>query len=396
MLGKMKKILFVVIHAGLGGIEKSFVNLVHELVKTERYQIDIFMFTQKGELLQDIPSQCYMFPENKYMRMIGITQEEAWKDGEFYGMTRLMLGGITKYISRSMGYALTMSSVERLSGYDVAISYMHGKTNSFYGGTNEFVLKKVDANKKFSFIHGDLINANLNIPYNHRIYKKFDKIANVSSSCKELFDIIWRDLADKSVVVENGCDVQLIRAMAGDGKKYDTNFCNIVTVARIDSVKGIPRAIEAFSKVKDEGVRFRWHIIGGGDLRCVEEVRELLGAKHLEEDIIMYGPKDNPYWYIKNADAFLLPSYQEAAPVVYQEANSLGVPILTTRTLSAVEMVEKPRIGIVCENTENGLYNMLKAALENSDILGNIRCSMRCKQDNNKMLAQFQELIGED
>ena len=47
---------------------------------------------------------------------------------------------------------------------------------------------------------------------------------------------------------------------------------------------------------------------------------------------------DNPYGYIKAADLLLIPSYNEAAPLVIGEAAGLETPILSTETSSAKEM----------------------------------------------------------
>jgi len=47
----------------------------------------------------------------------------------------------------------------------------------------------------------------------------------------------------------------------------------------------------------------------------------------------------------------------------------LGVPVLTTKTCSAEELVGEK--GFVCENTEEGIYNALKHILTNKQELNN-------------------------
>lgn len=386
----MKKLLFVVIHADIGGIEKAFFNLLKELAKVKRYEVDIYMFYHSGVLLDELPEQYKLYPSNSILRLIGMNQQQAWREGFRTGVTRLFLGGVTKYLSRSLGYGLAMSTVERLSGYDAAISFMHGKTGSFYGGTNEFVLNKVKAEKYYTFIHGDIKMANLDTDFNRRLYKRFDKIANVSESCKRLLIKTWPEFAEKACVVENCCDIEGIRRLADEKIEYARKGMNFVTVARLDSVKAIARTINVFSKIRVLHSDFIWHIVGEGKERV--HIEHAIREYGMEKHIILHGAKKNPYPYIKHSDALLLPSYQEAAPLVYQEAHILRIPILTTNTRSAKEMVEETKTGIVCENSGKGIYHMLWMVLEDPGILEKIRKNMP-EKNNKKALEQFISMI---
>ena len=49
--------------------------------------------------------------------------------------------------------------------------------------------------------------------------------------------------------------------------------------------------------------------------------------------------------------------------MVFDEASVLGIPILTTDTLSAKELVTGRSAGTVCENHPEALYRMLEEAL---------------------------------
>lgn len=389
----MKRILFVVIHADIGGIEKAFFNLLKELAKAKRYEVDIVMFCQNGVLLDELPEKFKLYPSHPMLRLIGISQREAWREGFRTGATRLLLGGITKYVSRNLGYKLVMSGVKRLSGYDAAISFMHGKTGSFYGGTNEFVLNKVRAKKYYTFIHGDIKMAKLDTFFNRQLYKRFDKIANVSESCKRLLVETWPEFAEKACVVENCCDTEGIRRLADEKIKYIRAGMNFVTVARLDRVKAIVRTIKVFSQIKARYDDFIWHIVGEGKERT--HIEHAIKEYGMEGYIVLHGAKKNPYPYMKHSDALLLVSYQEAAPLVYQEAHILRVPVLTTNTRSAEEMVEETKTGIVCENSEEGIYHMLLCVFRNPDVLEKIRRNMP-EKNNKRAVEQFISMIEGD
>ena len=57
----------------------------------------------------------------------------------------------------------------------------------------------------------------------------------------------------------------------------------------------------------------------------------------------------------------MLPSHHEAAPMVYAEAMLLGVPVLTTDTCSAEELVSEQ--GFVCGQSQQEIYDAIKTLL---------------------------------
>lgn len=121
------------------------------------------------------------------------------------------------------------------------------------------------------------------------------------------------------------------------------------------------------------------------------KINQMIKEKGLSNDIDLVGKKNNPFVYIKNADFFLLPSFHEAAPMVYGEAISLGVPVVTTNTISAKELIEERDYGIVCENSEEGIYSTLKNIFD-----GNIKLKkMKIKNNEiNKFASEeLKELI---
>lgn len=382
------RILFVLIHAEIGGIEKAFTNLLVELSRNTDFEIDVFLMCHRGVFLDKIKELAYVYPENKTLRLIGISQKEAFCEGCLYGIKRLCLGFTSKYISKSIAYRIASRKVN-VKEYDIAISFMHNMTKSFYGGANEFVLQRVNAHYKATFIHADLLRAKLNTKYNHKLYKKFDKIASVSESCKRLFDAEWPDLSHKSFTVHNVYNIDEINEKSNIPIEdlFSKDTTNFVTVARMDKVKGIERTLRILSEIKNEVNPFKWIIVGGGSLLSYyRETAERLG---IEKVCIFVGEKDNPYPYIRRADFLLSCSYQEAAPMVYGEAQCLGVPILSTKTLSAIELVEKKRIGIVCENTEYQLKEALLSFLRSKQKIMCLKDNYPIKIDNKEELKEF-------
>ena len=107
--------------------------------------------------------------------------------------------------------------------------------------------------------------------------------------------------------------------MAAEYKAFYTqDVVNIFTAARISREKGIIRMIPIFANLKKSGCRFVWRIAGEGPE--YQEALELQRKYGLEQEIVFLGMLKNPYPYFESSDLLLVPSFHEAAPMVFGEA----------------------------------------------------------------------------
>ena len=99
---------------------------------------------------------------------------------------------------------------------------------------------------------------------------------------------------------------------------------------------------------------------------------------------------------MKQADLFLLPSYHEAAPLVFTEAKCLGVPILATRTASVQEMILDDRAGWVCENTTAAIVHSLQEICHHREALQEKREELSLKTyHNGEAMRQWNAVMKE-
>lgn len=353
----MKKILLVMTSMNIGGIATSINNMI-ELADKELYQFDLLLFDNSCGY-----DGCEsIIDAGKYMRLIAINQRKAFSENKVLGLYRLILGGWSKLFGHGIPYRLLLSKtspVEKV--YDVAISCSQsGPENRLYGGCNEYVLAKVKASLKIAYIHCDYKTYGLDSTYSHSIYSKFDRIACVSESVRKCFLQCEPSFSDKTYIATNFQNYEKINRMADEHPyEYDRSVFNIITVARIGKEKGHLRMLPIIKHLIEMGKPFMWHIIGGDENEAPEEFISQMTELNVRDCIVFHGNQKNPYRYMKNADLLLIPSYHEAAPMVYAEASCLGLPILTTNTLSAKELVEKTGIGIVCENDDVSIEKAL-------------------------------------
>ncbi|MDD6703568.1 MAG: glycosyltransferase, partial [Clostridiaceae bacterium] len=100
-----------------------------------------------------------------------------------------------------------------------------------------------------------------------------------------------------------------------------------------------------------------------------ENIKNLIAEKNLGNVIKISDFQINPYRYIKRSDVFVCASYAEGYSTAVSEAVALNVPVITTECSGMREIFGENECGIICENSEDGLYNAMKKVLENPDLL---------------------------
>ncbi len=383
------KLLFVSNNLHIGGIQKSLVNLLKEIEK--KHEITLFVFYPEGELKKDIPDNVKIICGNRFTRIMGMSQTEAKNKGVFTTLWRSLWVILTKLFGIGFSFGF-LSRMQRLkTEYDAAISFMQNSAyKMFYGGCNEFVINSVKAKKKISFIHCDFKHYFGNNRYNKKYYEKFDRIACVSDSCKNVFDEVCGEYKYKTFSVHNCYDFDNMEKRSTEYEaEYTEGVVNIFTAARISEEKGIFRMFPIFAELKEKGMKFVWRIAGGGPL--LEKAFYECERYGLEDSVKFLKMLDNPYPYFKKSDLLLVPSYDEAAPMVYGEAAFFGLPVFTTDTTSARELIEAQGVGFVCENTDEAIEKDLEKLLENSEMIS--EKAKKIKISNESALKEFEKIL---
>ncbi|EST01770.1 Colanic acid biosynthesis glycosyl transferase WcaL [Escherichia coli CE418] len=142
----------------------------------------------------------------------------------------------------------------------------------------------------------------------------------------------------------------------------------IISVARLTEKKGLHVAIEACRQLKEQGVAFRYRILGIGPWE--RRLRTLIEQYQLEDVVEMPGfkPSHEVKAMLDDADVFLLPSVtgadgdMEGIPVALMEAMAVGIPVVSTLHSGIPELVEADKSGwLVPENDARTLAQRLAA-----------------------------------
>jgi len=357
------KILIQIPRLIYGGAEKVLVNFANFLVG-KGHEIEILEIYEEG-LLKDkfnknisFDAICSRaFTEKHYVAFSEIRKEKnplklakkLWKK------LLITARGYRKYAEKLCGKRYENKE------YDLAINYLETEPPGF-------LLRYVKAKKYLQWIHTDVRNIPKEDIGNYiDEYEKMDKIVCVSKTSEKSMEEIFPELKEKLTVIYNFYNVEDILKKSEKKNPFVNGNMNILSVGRCTIPKAYKRAIVVAEKLVKEGYDFCWYIIGDGQEK--PEMEKLIKGKGIEENVKLLGLKDNPYPYIKNCDLFFLPSLYEGFPTVTIEAKVLERPVLATMVCGIDEQIENGKQGIICENSEEGIYEALKKILDNPELL---------------------------
>ena len=370
MTNNRLKTLVVIDSMSVGGIATSLYNFLK--YTDERLACDLLVFDPDSVDVSRLPEGVQLLPHAKELQMLGVCQRDYQKKKPLLALYRAGLVLCAKVISGEFARRILFATSKKIRNYDLAISFAHDNGWKVLSkGCIDFVVDKVEAVCKVGFIHCDYSNYGGYDPRQEKKLSKLDAIACVSDSCTERFASVFPNLRSQCITCENFADVEAVCQKSEPAVSYPADKVNFVTVCRLGEEKGLLRTVEVFAELYRDGHQnFTWTIVGGGPEEAC--LREAVVANGLEGLIIFAGERRNPYPYIKNASVFLLPSIHEAAPMVFGESIVLNVPILTTNTCSAVELVKDRNVGIVVDNSQEGIKAGVQKILDDPSVLDEI------------------------
>jgi len=147
----------------------------------------------------------------------------------------------------------------------------------------------------------------------------------------------------------------------------------LVTVGRAVAKKGIDTLLHALSALP-ENLHWRWTHIGGGPLR--DELMELSQELGIEQRCEFLGalPQSDVLAAYREADLFVLPSRIDATgdrdglPNVIMEAQSQGLPVISTNISGIPELINDGLNGVLVEpDDQGGLTRAIEALFQNPE-----------------------------
>ena len=327
----MKKILFLTSSLGLGGIEKSLIEVVNNLDR-KLYKIEVCIKNgDEIEFLSDLRNDI------KITFMYSI---KMMKDIE--KSKNKILKKIKKYKSKKQAIKNIQDSIEK---NDIIVD--------FYDGNFYKYLKGIKNRKRICFIHAkvDKINIYKKGKFKEAL-KSYDEFYAVSEElAKEVekvsnkkCDYIY-NLFDLEKIKEESLNINKLSKQ--EKKLIKSDF--IFAASRLcDETKDFKTMIQAYKKSLELGVKENLYIAGAGPFE--EELRELIVKNNLQDKIILLGFQKNPYIWMKNSKCFILTSKYEGFGMTLVEALVSGTPIISTDCPNGPkEILSNGKYGILVE-----------------------------------------------
>lgn len=396
---KKKKILIVSLAMEIGGVEKALLGLL-ENIDTKEYQVDLFLLRHEGELLKYIPDNINVLPEIPAYSVLARPMKDTLKEGHVcLTLARLFGKHKAKVFDKKNKY--TQSSV--------AIEYSHKYTKRFmpdiqpdiqydlaisFLTPHYFVMEKVNAKCKMSWIHTDYSIVQVDIKSELKMWEEYDYIVSISDDVTKSFFKTFPTLENKIIVIENILPKKLIDKQACEhvSKIFESDYINLLSIGRFSDQKNFDNVPDICRRILEKGIKVKWYLIGyGGDEVLI---RKKITEAGMQNYVILLGKKENPYPYIKMCDFYVQPSRYEGKCVAVREAQMLGKPVIITNYATSGSQLEAGVDGVIVPLNNTGCADkMAEVLIDNilkKEIVENIK---RRDYTNSTEIKKINKLI---
>lgn len=359
-MSQKKKILIRIGSLRHGGAEKVLATFLKNLPK-DKYEIDLLLNLYSGKYLSEIPDWIHVLYLNKG-EMITTNRLQDLPVKGFRVLYQKLLKKFPK---------LLYNGKLKSKKYDIEFAAIHGFRD-------EILNSPVHSSKKIVWIHNDLRKTQFHHYTDAEIRKffGFDKIMVISEHIQKDFENLARNDDEKNRIVRiyNPLDTEEIlkksevtSQKSEENQQPTTNNPNptFISVGTVFPQKGFDRLLKVHKRLLEEGFPHKILIVGDGyDFENLKNLKTKLGV---DDTVTLLGFTENPYPYFKAADFYVLSSRYEGFPTVLFEAITLKKNIIATHVSGVREMLENGKLGLIVDNSEEGIYNGMKQALQNPE-----------------------------
>lgn len=322
-IAKMEKIKIAIVanHCIVGGVETALINLLKNF-DFKKYNITLFTNFNSNPCVNEVSDVVKLVDLNKY----GIKKSffAALSRFDLIKAIHIFLNYMILKVSNNC-YIQGILSCKHMKfnfkTFDYIIAYKHGWSSTY------IAKHAISSDKSIVFIHGAL-------PSLDKGYLKtlcsYDKCFCVSEYLKEYFLEICPEMSDRTEVfhnILNDAEIKEKSLEAVDDVEKEDGYI-IVTVGRLSSEKGQVMIPEIAHMLTNNGVQFRWYIVGDGPERV--NICNEINKYDVADRVILLGTKSNPYPYMRMCDIYVQTSTSEGWCLTTQEARILHKPCVVS------------------------------------------------------------------
>lgn len=370
-----KKILLYSAGMDRNGLSTALLNLIKEADTTN----NCYYFTFFQGSFRRAPRRISRIPE--YVNFIPL-------NGTITDLTLFELIAFKLFYRFGRDWNIVMRYVKRLYAREFEKHYAGIRFDGvvhFTGYSKEVTMMFLMAPcKRAIFVHSDMLKEiatrnNQHLPTLRHAYHEYDVVVPVSDSvCRSILPI-----ADKEriLVINNTHDDKGVKEKAQQELVFDEDTLlsvpeeqlrsllfddtveKFINVGRFSPEKGHKKLIDAFDRYHKE-VPNTALILLGGNGTFYEETLEYAKSLACGDAVVLIRSMSNPFPVVSRCNLFLLSSDYEALGLVLLEAESLGIPTISTDIPGPGDLM-KHYGGYVVENSVDGLYRGMCAYRKN-------------------------------
>ncbi len=393
----------VLVYAGdlsKNGLTTALLNLFSNIDKSKRD----YYITFRGALLREDPKRVTLLPQGVGLRPIAFTGGETL--GEIGAVFLYFYLGVenpfvTKKLERYFRrlYQInfegcSFSSVIQYSGYERLMIHM-------------FLQAPV---KKMIFVHNDMVKETASKYKGYtstfkKAYHDYDRVVPVTQDIyaptlqlggrKENIQVV-NNCHDHKAVLERSKralafeeDTQCTLSLQGLEGILEGDHRKIITIGRFSPEKGHEMLLKAFDRYHRDRPDSYLIIIGGyGPL--YEQTLSLAGSLPCGSHVVIIRSIANPMPILKRCDLFVLSSLYEGLGLTLLEADTLGIPVISTDIPGPHGFLERHG-GYLVPPDEEGIYRGFQAFDEGKvKVMG-----VDYEQYDRKCVQEFEDLFSE-
>lgn len=328
------KVLFVIRSLLRAGAERMLINICNEMVKRDHLAVAIYFF----------------FPENEFQDALDSRVIVKGGDAAFH------FSLYKKDRFKNENYISFLNSFQP----DIIHSHLH------FGDILSHTYYYQNA-KYFSHQHNSFVEEYKPINYSQLFNKR---------TWTNHYEFLWLKKRFKkhqtSFIACSAGTAEMLQDRIGFGKiitlpnaiplptldyQYKTlpdDCIQLIWVGRFSNVKRPEQAIEIAKLLKEQKVDFQLKIIGHGD--HFELCEKLIKSYQLEKQVELTGLVYNIDQYYKSANLMIHTATYEGLPMVFAEALSYGIPIISSDCMPQNEIITNGKNGYIVDTNDLSAY----------------------------------------
>lgn len=339
-----ERVLFIIESLAGGGAEKVLSVLIKHF-NYEKYEVTVCPIVDEGIYCEEVKK--YVSHYKPIISYKSTSLNRLWN--------KIKYKLVYSYLPLSLVYKWFIPQ-----GNNVEIAFCEGYVTKLLSHANSKA-------KKIAWVHTDLrdnpwplkLGIYKDTDEEKRAYSIFNKIVCVSQSARQSFYNIY-GLEDKTITIYNPIDINEIRSKIGQKRIGQDGVVKLISVGRLVPQKGFDRLLKVVKHLHDNGYFIHLLILGEGGER--ETLEKFVESHDMQSYVSLPGFSENPYQEMSESDLFVCSSRAEGFSLVIAEAMVLGIPVISTYCSGPNELLQEGKLGMLVENSEEGLYYGIKDA----------------------------------